>query len=1244
MKRRILSMILAVSMMLTLLPVSAFADTGGAETGASSAVESGEGTAENPRIIATSRGLPSADKGTGWYYEDNTLYLTDGVFTFVPENSAGGYDYGTELRFNLNIGKNATLLRQFASSGVVTNYGTMDGALYDGTQGDTLNASLENHGVVQNYSLFDGTVVYENAADGVIENCLLWIGSDGFKNHGTVANCVSQTPFDGTYSITADCYFQLKLPNGFKFGTNDNSSHVLYVFGGKGISIDTSANVFSINDVNGKDPSEYGTLIKNDDGSNVLTLNENLTENLVINRSNIVAETGEGTQYSPRQVLLSSRGIPLLDRGESGTWNYTDGTLYLTSGVFAFEYNETLHCSLNVGADATIINSNFTCTELVSNYGTLDSVSLYGSFVNYGTMQNCTLSASVDGGSTFENASGGVIRDTFLEIDEPFTVSGGTFENCLSRYEIKGFHTITSKYDMIVGDSDGISYYAGFDNELERYIMYVIGGKGVDINTENTPFKDVNGKEPSTYGTLSTNEGGEHILTLNADLTEDIELNRDYTLPEMGNGTEDDPRYIVLINGLPIAENGDSGTWSYKDDTLYLTSGVFTFNGDTVECNLNIGENASVQNCWFDCAKLVSNYGTLDDVSLYGSFVNYGMIQESELYTSENVDASVDHHENASGGVIRNCFLDVGKKFTVSGGTLENCVSRQKLPGSHMVTSLSERFTVVSPDNDDSWIADMDDETDRYVIYLIGCKDYMLRLDNSTIKDVNGKDPSAYGTLYSESHILTLSNDLTEDIELNQTHFDAESGEGTEEKPLKITLRNGVPAAKEGTNWYYENDTLHLEKGVFSFGDNILRCSLTVEQGTTLQESGIFCDTGTVQNNGTLNSVALLSDFVNDGLIINSYIAKDLPDYASYSAENGAAVYQNNGTIQNCVIVGIAISGSGELLNSVSDLELPGSHTISISSDLKGRYMVAPSEKCIGFFSGRSTCYVVGGKGMLMTCENRDEFKLINGKDPSEYGTFSHSVLVLDADLTEDLVIGAKEAPTPAPESSYDITIENDYGTAQNANGKTITSAKKGDKVYLKADKLPENYQLKSWSVVSPAGLTLKKDKKGTYFIMPGEAVTIKANLSKVNLDPDNPEDPDKPSDPNKPSNPGTSDSSDDGAAVAIIGVAGAAAGVVGYFAGTQIYLTSVLPKGAAIPTNRQALAVLLWETAGKPEPAATTAYTDLTEDTAQKAAQWCVEQGLIPAKGEDTFLPSNYVTRIQVIKSWNALQKLLKQ
>ena len=107
----------------------------------------------------------------------------------------------------------------------------------------------------------------------------------------------------------------------------------------------------------------------------------------------------------------------------------------------------------------------------------------------------------------------------------------------------------------------------------------------------------------------------------------------------------------------------------------------------------------------------------------------------------------------------------------------------------------------------------------------------------------------------------------------------------------------------------------------------------------------------------------------------------------------------------------------------------------------------------------------------------------------------------------------------------------------------------------------------------------------------------------------------------------------------AVLAVAGGTA-VVGaagfgiYELATRAILKDLLPEGAAIPATRGELALLLWQNAGKPEPAALPAFADTADTETAKAAQWCTEQGLLTAE-DGAFHPEQKVTKYRVIRVW---------
>ena len=107
------------------------------------------------------------------------------------------------------------------------------------------------------------------------------------------------------------------------------------------------------------------------------------------------------------------------------------------------------------------------------------------------------------------------------------------------------------------------------------------------------------------------------------------------------------------------------------------------------------------------------------------------------------------------------------------------------------------------------------------------------------------------------------------------------------------------------------------------------------------------------------------------------------------------------------------------------------------------------------------------------------------------------------------------------------------------------------------------------------------------------------------------------------------------GGAVAAVLVGGAAVWG-GYEIATRVILHNILPEGAEIPANRGQLALLVWNTAGRPEPVNTPAFADVADADTAKAAQWCVEQGLLDAKSESSFKPEGWTPKLKVIEVWN--------
>ena len=124
---------------------------------------------------------------------------------------------------------------------------------------------------------------------------------------------------------------------------------------------------------------------------------------------------------------------------------------------------------------------------------------------------------------------------------------------------------------------------------------------------------------------------------------------------------------------------------------------------------------------------------------------------------------------------------------------------------------------------------------------------------------------------------------------------------------------------------------------------------------------------------------------------------------------------------------------------------------------------------------------------------------------------------------------------------------------------------------------------------------------------------------------------PDLPDDSSAPADTGSTA----GGAIAAVAVGGAAVWG-GYELVTRVMLHSLLPEGAAIPASRGQLALLVWNTAGRPEPVSTPAFADVTDPDTARATQWCVEQGLLTLKKDGSFDPDGWTPKFRVIQVWN--------
>ena len=283
-----------------------------------------------------------------------------------------------------------------------------------------------------------------------------------------------------------------------------------------------------------------------------------------------------------------------------------------------------------------------------------------------------------------------------------------------------------------------------------------------------------------------------------------------------------------------------------------------------------------------------------------------------------------------------------------------------------------------------------------------------------------------------------------------------------------------------------------------------------------------------------------------------------------------------------------------------------------------------------------------------ITVTYKQNGEALNGA-PTEPGEYSYTVTAAGSARyvggtvkTGSFRITKTGTTDPEPEKTYQLTVAGaDITLPEDADASAL---KAGQLVSLTAYPDTDTVHFAQWVVsgadgaLSPADLMdaadepLKEDafkQRTLTFRMPAKSLTITAETTTV-------EQPEQPPEDSTEYSPLQTVGILAGTTAMFAGCA-----VIGYEAVTGSILADLLPKGTAIPSTREQLAVLLWSTAGKPEPAAPAVYSDVAEPDTVKAARWAVEAGLLPDMGEGVFTPGKRVTKVQVIRAWSQLKKL---
>ena len=441
-----------------------------------------------------------------------------------------------------------------------------------------------------------------------------------------------------------------------------------------------------------------------------------------------------------------------------------------------------------------------------------------------------------------------------------------------------------------------------------------------------------------------------------------------------------------------------------------------------------------------------------------------------------------------------------------------------------------------------------------------------------------------------------------------------------------IDLNAGGMPESEGDydHWFYSanSTTLFLYDGTFT-----LQPSSDPEAASALQadldiREGVEFNGGTVgdytYNNGTISGGIFQREVFNYGII--------------YDGTFQGEVYNNDGTISGGTFQGESYNFRGTISNGTFQGILHNdSGTIS-----GGTFKEAVE---VNAASGTEAT-IEGG-----TFEKRVTLKRSDTPITISNGLFNGEVVAEECYAPLSITGGYFVSKPTVPEGSVSFTSVSDQ------NGRTFQVRVNGG---FSKNGYEALYVPHGMSERQANPITVKTDTALTDCLADGESIMGTDKVRKNNdgsytievYQPESivlvtekpaPPTPDKPDEPGDEIDPGFSS----GAAALGIVLGTAGLGYVAYINGTSLYLHYALP-GGFIPSTRQELANVLWTTAGKPDPVSTALYTDIPADAIeqQKAARWCVEQGLLSDYGA-TFGPDTKVTNARIIRAWNSLKKV---
>ena len=671
-----------------------------------------------------------------------------------------------------------------------------------------------------------------------------------------------------------------------------------------------------------------------------------------------------------------------------------------------------------------------------------------------------------------------------------------------------------------------------------------------------------------------------------------------------GNGTVTGHGGAIYMGGSGSALTISGGTIqgftaSTSGGGVYMSDGTFNMTGGAIEnctapegagvkmypdsgntCTFTMSDSAEIKNCsndgvsiaWSGTSKFIMSGGTIDNNKGYG------------LWTSARSNTEI----LLSGGTITNSerydmVIHTGVQLRVNNATVSG--------------KIQNRGTITGTGNAEFTGTVVNESAGK-----IESGKFKRIEDASTAGVRNAVEYEAYVKLigYSwpdESTLKAIQDKAHGNAQLKFLSYVTPNGIPPYGMDNTLTIPEGVTVTVDLTGKQVAGE--NAEKKIINYGNLTLidsgtggTLNIPIENYGTLNANGGTV-TGEVTNKGTITTTGEKATQFSGGVTNES----------DGKIENGtfSGEVTNNGAINDGTFSG-EVTNNGAINDGTFSGKVTNNGTIG-----NGNFTGAVTNEQTGVISG--------GKF--------DESKLTNngGTLPPKPGDNKPDDTNKDNDKKEDT------EPVAPVVKRYDLTVKNAEVTVKDADGKAVEFTKAEDGTLTA--KVPENAEVTVkytaptdaivfdlWSINSDAKLDVNIKENPLTFKMPAHAVTIEAMTQDATIESEG------------PGVLGTA---------AMIGVAGAGTAVLGYtgyMIGTELYLNTVLPAGAAIPQNTTELAKLLWTEAGKPAPAAVMAE-DATDE--QKALTWAVESQLISAdKPADAS-----VGRWEVIRGWNRVKEM---